>query len=100
MSNDNGKNLAAHDIAKVFNPIGKSPMTFEAFKVAQKESCVNPGAFWSTQAKERLDWYVPFTTAMQGDFAAGDIAFFCGGKLVSHAAAVVQYHCIERSTMT
>jgi acetyl-CoA synthetase len=84
------KSLAAHDIAKVFPALGDAPMTFAEFQKAQAESCENVAAFWSVQAKQRLDWFVPFNTVLQGDFDAGDITWFAGGKLN------VSYNAIDR----
>jgi acetyl-CoA synthetase len=56
-------------------------MSFEEFKAAHAESVKDPAAFWAKEAIERLDWYAPFTNALSGDFEAGDIAWFVGGKL-------------------
>jgi acetyl-CoA synthetase len=84
------KSLAAHDIAKVFPALGDAPMSFTEFQKAQAESCANVAAFWSVQAKQRLDWFVPFNSVLQGDFDAGDITWFAGGKLN------VSYNAIDR----
>lgn len=82
--------MAAHEVAKVYPPLGKASMTFEEFKAAHAESIKDPGAFWAKEANERLDWYVPFTNALSGDFEVGDVAWFTGGKLN------VCYNAIDR----
>jgi acetyl-CoA synthetase len=91
-SEPNEKSLAAHDIAKVFPAlgVGDAPMSFAEFQKAQAESTENVAAFWSVQAKKRLDWFVPFNSVLQGDFDAGDITWFAGGKLN------VSYNAIDR----
>lgn len=81
---------AAHEIAKEYPPLGEGKMTFEEFQAAHAESIKDPAAYWAKEAKERLDWFVPFTNTLSGDFEAGDIAWFTGGKLN------VCYNAIDR----
>lgn len=79
MHDDN--QLAAHHIAKLFPAIGEGAMTFEEYKKKYEESIADPSAFWAKEANERLDWFIPFQQSLQGDFHAGDITWFAGGKL-------------------
>ena len=83
----------AHVIAKTYPALGKGAMTFDEFKVAHAESIKDPESFWAQQAKERLDWFVPFTNTLSGDFTAGDVAWFEGGKLN------VCYNAIDRHVL-
>lgn len=71
----------SHLIEKTYPALGKGSMTFEAYKAAHAESIKDPAAFWAKEARERLHWYVPFSSTISGDFAAGDVAWFDGGKL-------------------
>jgi acetyl-CoA synthetase len=87
---ESSKGLAAHEIPKLFDPIGKASISLEDYKQAHAESIRDPSAYWSQQAKSYLDWYVPFDQALTGDFSAGDIAWFAGGKLN------VCYNAIDR----
>jgi hypothetical protein len=68
-------------IAKTYSAIGSASLTFDEYKTAHAASIEDPAAFWAKEAKDRLDWYAPFTATMSGDFAAGDVAWFVGGKL-------------------
>lgn len=74
---------AAHEIAKELPALGKGAMTFDEFKVAHAASVEDPVAYWSDQAKKLLHWYEPYDEkhTLSGDFEAGDIAWFAGGKL-------------------
>jgi acetyl-CoA synthetase len=91
-SHGEGKNLAAHEIAKLFPAIGKSPVSLDDYKANYASSIADPAAFWSAKALEYLDWFAPFhpETALTGDFESGDIAWFGGGKLN------MSYNCIDR----
>jgi acetyl-CoA synthetase len=96
MSSEHEKDGRAHDIAKVFPALtGSNKMSFDEFKKAQIERCRDPAAFWAAEAVKRLDWYVPFDSdsVLSGDFDAGDISWFAGGKLnVSYNA--IDRHCL------
>lgn len=80
-------------IEKEFPPIGKGVMTLQEYKELHAESIADPGAFWGKQAKEYLDWFVPFQSTLQGDFENGDITWFTGGKLN------VSYNAIDRHVL-
>ena len=87
------KSLAAHEIAKEIAPIGEAPMSLEEYKQAHAASIADPSAFWSEQAQNRLDWSTPFTAGLQGDFDAGDVRWFEGGKLN------VCYNAVDRHVL-
>lgn len=73
---------AAHEIAKEYPPLNtEGKMTFEEYKAAYAESIKDPAKFWAKEARERLDWFQPFVNTLSGDFEAGDVAWFTGGKL-------------------
>lgn len=89
------KNLAAHEIAKLFPALEtEGKMSLEEYKKAHAESIADVGAFWGKEAKERLDWDVPFEQTLMGDFDAGDITWFAGGKLN------VCYNAVDRHVKT
>lgn len=89
------KSLAAHEIAKEIPAIGvdDAPMSLDEYKKAYAASIADPSKFWSEEAKKRLDWFSPFTTGLQGDFDAGDISWFQGGKLN------VCYNAVDRHVL-
>jgi len=82
--------LAAHEIAKSFPALGTSDKTLDDYKKLHKASIEDPSKFWLDQAKERLDWFVEPTVGLQGDFLAGDVRWFAGGKLN------IAYNCLDR----
>ena len=84
------KNFAAHEIAKEFPPLGDAPMSLEEYKKAHAASVEDPNAFWSEQARAQLTWFQPFQRGLSGDFEAGDVSWFAGGKLN------VCYNAIDR----
>lgn len=61
--------------------MGSADMTFKDFQAAHAASIRNPSAFWLDQARQRLSWEVIPQHALGGDFGAGDIRWFAGGKL-------------------
>lgn len=79
-----------HEIAKAYPPLGKSDISFEDYKKAYQASIADPASFWSDQATKLIDWDAPFVNTLNGDFEAGDIAWFVGGKLN------VCYNAIDR----
>jgi len=79
-----------HEVAKLYPPIGKSSMSFKEYKAAYAASVMDPGTFWAGQARQMLEWFVPFQTSLSGDFDAGDVTWFAGGKLN------VCYNAIDR----
>jgi acetyl-CoA synthetase len=88
------KNLAAHEIAKLFPALNtQGRPTLEEYKAKYAESIADVGAFWGKEAEERLDWFVPFKQTLQGDFDAGDITWFAGGKLN------VSYNAVDRHVL-
>jgi acetyl-CoA synthetase len=44
-------------------------------------SLTEPDAFWAKQAKDLLEWDMPFKKVQHGGFKHGDMAWFVGGKL-------------------
>ena len=57
-------------------------------------SIEQPEVFWADQAKHLLTWQQPWTTVMEADMAAGNIAWFKGGRLN------VSVNCIDRHLPT
>ncbi|WP_263144681.1 acetate--CoA ligase [Pseudomonas sp. RIT-PI-AD] len=55
-----------------------------------RQSLEQPELFWSEQATAFLDWFAPWDTLYAGDFAAGRVEWFKGGKLN------VAHNCIDR----
>lgn len=94
--NESNKNLAAHEIAAVFPAQGShaNGLSFEDYKKAHAESIADVGSFWGKEASERLEWYSPFTQTLSGDFHAGDVTWFAGGKLN------VSYNAVDRHVHT
>ena len=82
--------LAAHEIAKVFPPLGSSSKSLDQYKEVHRASIEDPASFWLEEAKKRLEWFVPPKVALQGGFDAGDARWFAGGKLN------VSYNCLDR----
>jgi acetyl-CoA synthetase len=94
MTEEKAHGNIAHIVAKEFPPIGATdPNALEKFKAGYAESIKDPGAFWAEKAKESLDWYVPFTSSLQGDFDTGDVSWFAGGKLN------VCYNAVDRHVL-
>ena len=82
MTDDDHKNLAAHEIAKVFPALATDgKISLEEYKKQHAASIADVGAFWAKQATDRLTWIKPFDVTLQGDFHAGDITWFAGGQL-------------------
>ena len=76
---------------------GKSTAAnLEEYKKSWRQSIEQPEVFWSTKAKEHLEWFQePLPgCAGAGTFIEGDINFFAGGKLN------VSYNCIDRHLKT
>jgi acetyl-CoA synthetase len=55
-----------------------------------KQSIKHPDKFWGNLAKEFLDWQVPFTQVLGGQFSDGQVTWFAGGKLN------VSENCLDR----
>lgn len=90
------KNLAAHEIAALFPALGShaNGLSFEDYKKAHAESVADVGAFWAKEANKRLEWYSPFKQTLAGDFEAGDVTWFAGGKLN------VCFNAVDRHALT
>jgi acetyl-CoA synthetase len=73
--------LAAHEIAKEFPPLGPAASTLAEYRAEHALSIADPSAYWSRRATELIDWYHPFQQGLAGDFTVGDITWFAGGKL-------------------
>ena len=66
------------------------------YKAMYQRSVDDPEGFWSEQAEEFLDWFRPWDTVLDWNFAADDlhIKWFEGGRLN------VAYNCIDRHLET
>jgi acetyl-CoA synthetase len=77
---DSGPSLAAHEIAKILPAQGVGSMSFDEYTATYAASIADPNAYWTQQALQRLDWYVPFQQpALQGDLTTGDVTWFANG---------------------
>lgn len=84
------------DISPVYDPLGPPPdmiSSMEEYKEKHAESVKDPSAFWLSLAQQNLDWIVPPTRGLAGDFEAGDISWFNGASLN------VCYNCIDRHVL-
>lgn len=75
------QSLAPHVIAKEIAPLGEGAISLDEYKKRYAQSIADPSAFWSAEAEKRLDWFSPFKQGLSGDFHAGDVTWFAGGKL-------------------
>ena len=62
----------------------------EKYQQMYQQSIDQPDRFWAEQASEFLTWETPWQTLCHYDFAAGEAAWFGGGKLN------VAVNCIDR----
>ncbi|MGB1402342.1 MAG: acetate--CoA ligase [Porticoccaceae bacterium] len=62
----------------------------EKYQQMYQQSIDQPDRFWAEQASEFLTWETPWQTVCHYDFAAGEAAWFGGGKLN------VAVNCIDR----
>lgn len=62
----------------------------EAYEKMYKHSIENNEQFWGEQAKELLDWFVPFNRVKHGDLTNADMAWFLNGKINA------SYNCLDR----
>ena len=64
----------------------------EAYLARYEDSIADPERFWSTEARERIDWFKPFTRVRDVSYASSDvhIRWFEGGKLNA------SYNCLDR----
>ena len=65
-------------------------MNAEQYQRLYQESINDPESFWSKQAKQFIDWFKPWHSIYEGDFANGDVSWFKGASLN------VSYNCIDR----
>lgn len=84
-----------YDIAKVYNVIGKSTLgehlqTLSDYKHYYQSSINDIHSFWNEQAKQRIDWFHPYTTVHGGSLDNGNIYWYPNGK------CNVSYNCIDR----
>jgi len=63
---------------------------FDKYKKVHAFSIEKPSQFWGEEALDRLDWYTPFDTVLEGSLEEGDVRWFSGGKLN------VCYNAIDR----
>ncbi|KAL7575796.1 hypothetical protein ACA910_003123 [Epithemia clementina (nom. ined.)] len=82
--------LAAHEIAKVFPALGTSSASLDDYKELHNASIEDSSTFWIGEANKWLEWFVSPRVGLQGDFDAGDVRWFAGGKLN------VSYNCLDR----
>jgi acetyl-CoA synthetase len=59
-----------------------------------RRSIETPDVFWAEQAETFVDWYRPWDTVCEADFAGGRFAWFKGAKLNA------SYNCIDRHLKT
>lgn len=55
-----------------------------------ERSVDSPDEFWGEEARQRLQWMVPFETVARGSFATGDVAWFPDGQMN------VSVNCLDR----
>jgi len=63
--------------------------SLEEYQRLHRESLDDPDGFWRRQAAI-LDWFHPFHTVTDGDFAAVDFGWFLGGRLNAC------FNCVDR----
>jgi len=63
--------------------------SLEAYRALYERSLADPDGFWREQAA-RLDWFEPFHTVYEGDFASARVGWFLGGR------TNVSYNCLDR----
>ncbi|MCC6672509.1 MAG: acetate--CoA ligase [Planctomycetes bacterium] len=63
--------------------------SLDEYRRLYRASLDNPEAFWAEQA-ESLDFFHPFQSVLEGEFARGEFAWFGGGKLNA------SHNCIDR----
>ena len=83
----------AEEVAAVYPPqntenAGDDALT--AYKKLYKDSITDTQKFWTETGSKALTWFSPFTSAIQGSFEEGNIAFYSNGKLN------VCYNCLDR----
>eukprot|EP01090_Pellita_catalonica_P003502 TRINITY_DN13173_c0_g1_i1.p1 TRINITY_DN13173_c0_g1~~TRINITY_DN13173_c0_g1_i1.p1 ORF type:complete len:689 (+),score=118.52 TRINITY_DN13173_c0_g1_i1:150-2069(+) len=74
--------------------MAKAHVNPKQYEEMYAESIENPAKFWGELAKNKLSWYHPFTSVIQGSFKQGNIAWFPNGKLN------VCYNCVDRHVET
>jgi acetyl-CoA synthetase len=62
----------------------------ERYQQLYRASLEQPQQFWSEQASQFLTWHTPWQSLFEGDFAAGKVRWFEGGRLN------VAFNCIDR----
>ncbi|MCK9564378.1 MAG: AMP-binding protein, partial [Bacteroidales bacterium] len=62
----------------------------ERYRELYQRSVEQPEQFWAEQAETFLTWDKPWDKVVEADMAAGDVAWFIGGKLN------VAVNCIDR----
>ena len=66
----------------------------QKYQAMYARSIADPEGFWSEQAKQLLDWTLPWTKVMDCDFHQGKIRWFEGGRLN------VCHNCVDRHLST
>eukprot|EP00560_Eucampia_antarctica_P003034 CAMPEP_0197830824 /NCGR_PEP_ID=MMETSP1437-20131217/7437_1 /TAXON_ID=49252 ORGANISM="Eucampia antarctica, Strain CCMP1452" /NCGR_SAMPLE_ID=MMETSP1437 /ASSEMBLY_ACC=CAM_ASM_001096 /LENGTH=652 /DNA_ID=CAMNT_0043433463 /DNA_START=65 /DNA_END=2023 /DNA_ORIENTATION=+ len=66
-------------ILPVYRP--NTDSAFNAYKEEHARSVADTSKYWGDMAKEKLDWFSPFTSVQSGCFEKGNIAWFLNGKL-------------------
>jgi hypothetical protein len=65
-------------------------MSKEEYEAKYQQSIRDPEAFWDSQAKSFLDWFVPYKSVVGGSLKQGDYHWFNGGQLNAC------YNCIDK----
>lgn len=66
-----------------------TPMDKTEFDLLYAQSIEDPKGFWSEQA-EKLSWFRPWDSVLEGSFETGDVTWFQGGKLNAC------FNCVDR----
>lgn len=83
------RDLSMNIESRVHPAIGGS-MSKEEYEAKYEQSIRDPEAFWDSQAKAFLDWFVPYKSVVGGSLKQGDYHWFNGGQLNAC------YNCIDR----
>jgi acetyl-CoA synthetase len=77
---------APHLYQDVYDPIPRrqsssKSLSLDDYKTQYAQSIQNPSDYWADIAKNLVDWDVPFTQSLQGNFQDGDVSWFANGQL-------------------
>ena len=71
-------------------PPNNADKNLEEYQRKYTQSIQDPEKFWDNEAKERIDWYVPYKSVLTGSLEKGDYRWFEGGKLNAC------YNCVDK----